>query len=134
MLPHSRRRKYDVRATLSVLLVLLCGCAPVTADHCAIRVMHDGNLEANVTLTNGSFKDVVHTTVLVNVDRSSQLYHNRIFEVVARLHPGETRSVEGHSTDASLYEFKDSSFPSRGCEVEYVTFADGTRWELPTPL
>jgi hypothetical protein len=133
MLLRSPRRKPISRSTFVLFVALLCGCAPVTADHCFVRAAQGGNLKANVILTDESFKDVVHTTVLVNVDRSSAGY-GRLFEVVVRLHPGETRSVEVYLTDRTLYEFKSNSGISRGCEVEFVTFADRTQWELPTPL
>ncbi len=118
-----------------LLSLALSGCAgPEVASRCSVRKNPGDHLIATVTLTNRSPKTIVKTHVLIDTKRVHPASGNRLFEVVAQIAPGETRTVDGRVMDDGHYDFKNSMDAHSGCELDQTVFKDGTTWESPSPL
>lgn len=112
----------SVAAGTFVCVLALCGC-DVVADRCTIRDRDERPPTAIVALQ-----------VLVDTSRTRHPSGNRLFGASVAIAPHETRTFEAHVVDATRYDFKFKSLADRGCEVESVVYADGSTWEMPSPL
>lgn len=110
---------------------------PIFANRC-IAKRTTGKYTATIELMNVSFKSVDNGDVLVQSYVPLPVPHveNRLYHFVAGIGPLDLRTVEARAADnISYYDFKDAYDAQRtGCEVEMVSFTDGSRWEMPSPM
>lgn len=106
----------------------------MAADRCTILDRDGRPLAAIETLTNRSERPIVSLEVLVDTTRARHPSGNRLFTSSIAIAPYQTRTFEARVVDKWRYDFKSVFFTVGGCEVNEVVYADGSRWEMPSPL
>jgi len=132
---------------LAVLVTLaLFGCAPASVSNCLVQKTPRDEYVATLTLRNQSPSSIVKSTVLIDASHLGPRGGHRLFDTVAPIEPGQTRTIQGvektwprvpglsDGGPASNWSFKDDADARSGCELDHVDFADGTDWEHPSPL
>lgn len=124
----------SVVAVVALAAISSCNFAPALVSGCSVRASPRDGLIATVTLWNRSSLPIVETSALVDTKRPRPMSGNRIFDSRVRVAPGARRVMEARVVDRGEYDFKDWFAERTGCEVERVVFADGTSYEMPSPL
>jgi len=146
---------------LFLLNAMLTAISDQSCRHCAAGIIRlrsrdciallgsgDGSrgVQCDRYRTNRSSASIVKSTVLIDATHLGPQGGHRLFDIVARIAPGETRIVRGFERvwpripglneggAQNNWTFKDDADARNGCELDHVGFADGTDWELGTPI
>lgn len=90
-----------------------------------------GNATATLTLSNRSWKRIVHAEVLIDALVLRSQGGDGLFDARTDVGPAETRTFDAWPLDRKHYDFKSGA---GGCELEQIIFSDGTSWEMGSPL